>query len=299
MMKDILYKIAYSPQVNYCLRNSLLPVSKLLKKPLISISGKLAVQYNADVQFVLTTNQTCSVTQKIFYKGATAYEFSQFFERIIKKTEVFFDIGANIGYFTVLGAKLNPEVKIYAFEPSVGPLHYLKENVALNGLSNRVEVTGKAVAEIDGTLTFHSVVSKKYPWVKHNLSGSHSLQNNFGSAKQNAYEVPVVSLNKFVSDNGIKQLDLIKMDTECTEHQIIESALPVINSLRPIIICEVHDFIKKEMHEVLGKLENYSLFELSNNQLFPMNSILDEMKFDDAFDYVFCPNEKVDFLLSL
>jgi len=298
-MKDILYKVAYSPAVNYCLRNLLFPFSKLLKKPLISVSGKLNVKYDGNVEFMLLTNQTCSVTQKVFYKGAKNYEFSQFFERIIQKTDVFFDIGANIGYFTVLGAKINPNVKIYAFEPSKGPLHYLQQNVKINGFENRVEVTGKAVAEIDGELTFHSVVSQKYPWVLHNLSGSHSLQNNFGSAKLNAYKVPVVSLNKFVSDKGIIKIDLIKMDTECTEHQIVESAVPLINAMRPIIICEVHDFIKNEMNEVLAKLEDYSLFELSHNKLYAMNSIVDKMKHDDAFDYIFCPKEKVDFLLSV
>ncbi len=298
-MKNIFYKIAYNGTVNKLLRNTLLPLGKKINKTLISVSGILDIKYNDDIQFKLKTNQTCSVTQHIFYKGAENYEFSKFFYRIIQKSDVLFDIGANIGFFSVLGPKINKNLKVYAFEPSIGPLHYLRENIRINNLQDQVIVTGKAVSNIDGTLEFHSVVNSKYPWLEHNLSGSHSLQNNFGVAKVHTYPVQVISLNHFVEEHQITKIDLIKLDTECTEHMIIDDSTDLINKFRPIIISEVYDYVKEDMNKALNKLKDYSVYLLVNNQLHSMDSILSAKHAEDEFDFVFCPNEKKAFIESI
>ena len=216
----ILYKIIYHPTINYILRNFLKLSGKLLLKPIvISVSGKLKVTYEKHL-FFLHTNQTCYVTKEIFYNGAENYEFTTLFEHLIKQSNVFFDVGANIGYFTVLGEKINPLVKIFSFEPSIGPLYYLNKNVKENFLNNTT-IIDKAVSDIDGKLEFYDVINEKYPWLKHNLNGSNSLQNKFGLIKSSSYLVDVTTLQSVITNNDIKQIDLIKLDTECTEHLIL------------------------------------------------------------------------------
>src|SRR5690606_15298527 len=291
-MKNTIYKIAYSPAVNCLLRNTLKPISKVLNKRLISVSGQICLKVK-NAHFKLKTNQTCSATQELFYNGAENYEFTKLFIPLIQKVDNFLDIGANIGYFSVLGAKLNKDLKVYAFEPSIGPLYYLKQNIELNHLQKQVNVIGKAVSDIDGILTFHSVVSKKYPWVVHNLNGSHSLQNYFGKQKEQAYPVEVISLSKFKEEHQLNKIDFIKLDTECTEHLIFKSSLDIINADRPIIVSEIYDEIKHEIEPIFKQMNNYCLFQINQNQLFPMDSILDQVKFKGEANFLFCPEEKL------
>jgi FkbM family methyltransferase len=292
-MKKRIYQIVYTGWVNRIVRTVLLPLTKLTGKRYISVSGRIDVKLKNNVaQFKMDTNQTCSATQELFYNGPENYEFTELFIPLIQKVDTFFDIGANVGYFSLLAAKLNPKVKIYAFEPSIGPLHYLKENIKLNRLDQNVTVVGKAVSDVDGTLTFHSVVSKKYPWINYNLNGSHSLQNSYGLEKQLAYPVEVISLQQFKKAQEIEKVDLIKLDTECTEHLIFESSLELINEDRPIIISELYDVIKPEMHSIILRMENYQLYQINRGQLVKMDSILDEPVFKGEANFLFCPEEK-------
>lgn len=293
-LMKLFYKIIYHPTINYILRNFLKMSSKLLLKSIvISVSGKLKVIYKKHL-FFLHTNQTCYVTKEIFYNGAENYEFTTLFEHLIKQSNVFFDIGANIGYFTVLGEKINPSVKIFSFEPSIGPLYYLNKNVKENFLKN-ITIIDKAVSNVDGELEFYDVINKKYPWLKHNLNGSNSLQNKFGIIKSSSYLVDVTTLQSVITSNDIKQIDLIKLDTECTEHLILESSLDVINKFQPIIICEVYDVIEKEVQECIDKMTDYKLYHyIEATKKLNFISSLNEVT-NDAYNrnFIFCPASKV------
>ncbi|MDT8411455.1 MAG: FkbM family methyltransferase [Vicingaceae bacterium] len=292
---NLFYKIIYHPTINYLLRNFLKMSGKLLLKPIvISVSGKLKVSFKKHL-FFLHTNQTCYVTKEIFYNGAENYEFTMLFEHLIKQSNVFFDIGANIGYFSILGEKINSSVKIIAFEPSLGPLHYLNKNINENKLKN-VTVINKAVSDIDGRLEFYDVINSKYPWVDYNLNGSNSLQNKFGATKSSSYLVDVTTLQSVIKDNEIKQIDLIKLDTECTEHLILQSSLDVINKYKPIIICEVYDVIEKEVQECIDKMTDYKLYHyIEATKKLNLISNLNEVNKDTYNrNFIFCPATTID-----
>ncbi len=69
--------------------------------------------------------------------------------------DVFYDVGANIGVFTLLGASaVGPSGHVYAFEPHVGTVLDLLHNVAANGVADRVSVLSYALHEHSGTLPF-------------------------------------------------------------------------------------------------------------------------------------------------
>jgi FkbM family methyltransferase len=255
-----LYKLIYNPWINRFLRNLVKPIAKLFNSRLpFSVSGTVGLQYEF-VRFCLKTNPTCAVTQSLFMYGAGSYEFTPLFAHLVKDSNVFFDIGANIGYFTVLGEKINPRLDTFSFEPSKGALHYLKLNVAANNLKN-VTVINKAISDQDKTLTFYEVKNPKYPWISHQLSGSHSLQNQFGIQKNDSYPVQATTLSMVVNKYNINQIDLIKLDTECTEHLILASAKNVIERSRPVIITEIYPVIQDKIEEFFSNLEDYNIFQ--------------------------------------
>ena len=286
----LLYRVIYTPWINRILRNLTKPVAKLLRVRLpLSVSGVLRLKYGLTT-FRLATNPTCAVTQELFFNGPSAYEFTPLFAHLAKQSDVFFDIGANIGYFTVLGEKLNPELITLAFEPSKGIQHYLRRNIADNHLQNATAI-GKAVTNQTGNLTFYDVVNPKYPWIKHQLNGSNSLQNQYGATKQLSYPVKVTTLEEVVSTHQINKIDLIKLDTECTEHHILSSGRKIIETYRPVIICEVYAVIEAEMAEIVHSLFNYQIYHYKSKTLFPITNF-SEAKDDANRNFIFCPTEK-------
>lgn len=57
----------------------------------------------------------------------------------LRPGDAFWDIGANVGAYSILAAKLCPDAKVYAFEPFIPTFSHLWENILLNGVSDRVQ----------------------------------------------------------------------------------------------------------------------------------------------------------------
>jgi len=93
--------------------------------------------------------------QIAFYGDFEASQLSLFLGKMRERgCDVFLDIGANIGVYSV-GAQLEGKPKrTIAFEPDQRNMSRLKENLALNGLTSRVEITNKAVSAESGIVSF-------------------------------------------------------------------------------------------------------------------------------------------------
>ncbi len=287
------YKFAYSPKVNSFLRPLSRQIYRLSKKKIIGISGKLNLHYK-HYNFKFYTNQTSSVGQELYYNGPDQYEFTPLFEELIGQSSVFLDIGANIGYFSILGSKINPDCKIFAFEPSKGSLHFLQKNIEVNNCTN-VKIVDRAISNTTGTLTFHEVTNSKYPWIEFNLNGSNSLNESSLKHEHRSYSVEVTTIQKCVEENSIDVIDLIKLDTECTEHWIIKDSIKIINSHLPIIICEIYPVIEKEMEGLIkDKLDKYRMFQYitKNNTLLEINSLSEINTSSPDRNFILCPQSK-------
>ena len=171
----LVYQFIYNPIVNFILRRIckiLLPITGFRLPP----SGIIRINLTGGRSFRMATNQTSYVTKKLYYEGTQAFEYSPIFETLVTKCRTFLDIGANTGYYSLLAATSGP-TKTYAFEPSPGPLHYLKLNVDLNNFSQQIEIIDVALSDRKGTITFYSPVNSKYNLLA-NLGGIGSLIPN-------------------------------------------------------------------------------------------------------------------------
>src|SRR5215217_1038826 len=81
-------------------------------------------------------------------EGATMRAFSE----AVRDGAVVLDIGAHLGYFTVLAAKRGATV--LAFEPNPRTIAHLRRNLALNGVTDDVRVVQRAVGGEPGTASF-------------------------------------------------------------------------------------------------------------------------------------------------
>lgn len=132
----------------------------------------------------------------------------------INTNSVVVDVGANIGYYTLLLAEKCK--KVYAFEPDKECFEILKKNVGENKLKN-VEIYNKAVGN------------------ENNKVGIVRDKKNFGNSRvKKGKEMDCVKL-----DDVIKEpINLIKIDTQGWEPQVIEGTKKIIKRDSPILFLE-------------------------------------------------------------
>lgn len=153
---------------------------------------------------------------------------------MLEGAEVFLDIGANTGLFSILAARIRPHLRVVAIEPNPETAARLRENIALNELESRITVLEAAVAAASGTITLH------VPDGVFALSSTLAPEGHEGSIPgHRAISVKALSLGAIVEAHGVP--GAIKIDAEGHEAAILEDSAAVLAAYQPKILIEVLD----------------------------------------------------------
>ncbi len=273
-MKQLIYRVIYNSNINLILRyfNKLLyPI--LPNKIKLPPSGIMKIQNSNGQKLKIFTNQTNYLTQLIFWNGYESFEYTDIFISLIKKVSTFYDIGANIGYYSLLAEMENSNIKVVGFEPATGPLFYFRENVRLNQFKN-IKIESIALSHKEGEIIFHEIKNKKYSYLEHNLAGESNAGSNTEGRNFVQNKVTTTTLDSYVKNHHNQPIDLIKMDTEGTEHYILENADFVLKQMKPIIICEtLFNTIEKELESIMLKY-GYEFYNHTDEGLIQTKSII-------------------------
>lgn len=156
--------------------------------------------------------------------GTAEPEVVQFFAEYVKPGDTVYDLGANVGYFTLIAAALTgPRGKVVAYEPIPSNVEALRRNVQLNGLAN-VEIVEAAISERDGTAAISFGLSDQ-------------VASLVASRTSGTFTVRTVSLDAEAARVGVPAV--IKCDIEGAEHVAFSRAELALAG-RPALLCEVH-----------------------------------------------------------
>jgi len=294
---QILSQLIYSPKINTILRGILKSIPKLPKKLRLNPSGVLPVSLKNGSKMELLTNQTCYVTTFVYWEGSSAYEFTDIFQDLFPKIKCFLDVGSNIGYYTLMAGKCNPSLEIHAFDPSPGPFSYLQENISLNHIS-KAKAHQLALSDEDGRFSFHIAWNREYPWLKYNsLGGSGHLSHVRENPTLHTVEVEALRLDSFVRREGLKSIDLIKLDVEEAEHLVLAGGAESIRKFRPIIVCEVFstEMLHKIREQILSQEYLAFRFDESDRKLHKEN-LTENSSVKQIENFFFVPEEKTGLL---
>jgi FkbM family methyltransferase len=163
---------------------------------------------------------------------------------MLKPGFVFYDVGANVGFFSVLGARqVTPSGSVYSFEPFLENVRVLRRNIELNGFGN-VEVRPIAVGEKTGS----GYLSPG----KEKTQGRVSADDGGVGLKRVAVEVTTV--DEEVHAGRIAPPDVVKIDIEGGEVAAIRGMLATLKEHRPLLICELHG-TNKAVAELLRSVD--------------------------------------------
>ncbi|WP_019831778.1 FkbM family methyltransferase [Sphingomonas sp. PR090111-T3T-6A] len=144
---------------------------------------------------------------------------------ILKEDSVFVDIGANIGFMSLLASRTIKTGHIHSFEPHPIINTYLEKTIRLNGLQDIITVHRKGVWNVDSTL--------RLAW---DDGGDNPGGSSMAPGWEQGSDVEVVALDNL----NFARCDVIKIDVEGAEIKALEGARETIRRCRPIVMSELH-----------------------------------------------------------
>ena len=206
-------------------------------------------------------------------------------KKFVKKGDNVIDVGAHVGYYTFLMAKMvGNEGKVYSFEPDPENFALLKKGIEANNLKN-VEIIQKAVSNTNSTIKLF-------------LSDTDRATNRIYDAGINdahkIIEVETCSIDNFLHNNKIK-INFIKIDAEGSEQGVIEgmestikknNQLNIMTEFFPFLIEKYGSTPQKYLFEI--KELGYNIYNiLENGTLLEINKV-DTTVFSNVKNY--CTN---------
>ena len=199
------------------------------------------------------------------WKGTFEKDVCGFVCRFLKPNMTFFDIGANLGLYTVIAGKiLNGTGKVHSFEPSQREFDRLAYNVRINDLNN-VKINHLAISDRDGMVELNVCDDIR---AAYNSIGvvTHTEAEGFVCRKEN---VASTTIDSYVLSEKIKKVNLIKIDVEGAESLVLRGAAKLLEiEYAPVLICEFNDNTARGLESTSEELWNilteygYSLYEL-------------------------------------
>lgn len=175
-------------------------------------------------------------------------------QALLRDAGAFFDLGANIGYYSLFAASERPGIPITAFEPSSSTFALLSANAALNG--SRITCENAAVSDTTGTHIFHLPRSP--------MSGT--LEVAFNPSVERTETVKTYRLDDYVAEHPFRGRPLLKVIIEGHEPKFIRGAARLLDEHRPDMIVAVSKPWDDETLDLL-RGRGYSFYQITDRGL--------------------------------
>ena len=176
------------------------------------------------------------IGSQIYWRGSHSEDALAALDHVLEEDSTFFDVGANIGEFTLFAAKRVPGGSVHAFEPGPDQRLRLVANVEANGFRN-VTVRALALGDREGRTTLWVPETAEPDGTINRGKSTTSPSRTEGHA---AVPVPETTLDAYVREVGVRRVDCIKMDVEGSEHAVLRGARDLLDRDRPALLLELN-----------------------------------------------------------
>ena len=256
---NFMYEIYHSKLYEY---KDYLKSNNIIKSINISADNIIfeIILFNTPIRLIAKDREIMSFPLYLFNTMKYEADEMNIITYCIDDNDIVFDIGANIGIYTILLNKLK-KIETYSFEPIPITFNNLTNNIKINNIKCNIYNIG--LSDKNDELTFY---------LNKIESGASSLRN----LKEDNENVELINcqvrkLDDFVKENNINKVDFIKIDIEGSELFAIQGGIYTITYHKPIIFCEMlRKWCKKfdyHPNDIIKLLSNigYSCYAISNN----------------------------------
>ena len=238
---------------------------------------------NKNIKFFTPNQITKWRINTFFSKEPETLEWINNFKK--KNKIIFWDIGANIGLYSIYAALKHVNIEIISFEPSTSNLRVLSRNISINKLENKIKIFQIPL----GNKKNKFLKMKESAFIEgsalHSFGGNYNYKGKKFLSKNN-YKIYGTTINYLLSQKILDIPDYIKIDVDGIEHEILKGANLYLKNLKiKSLLIELNKNFKKQFNtstKVLSK-NNFKL----KNQINSTKSSLEDDEFSNTFNYIF------------
>ncbi len=238
---------------------------------------------NIETKFFVPNELTDWRVKTFFIKEPETLEWIDNFEN--KENLIFWDIGANIGLYSIYNALKNKSSLTISFEPSTSNLRILSRNIHINNLQNKIKILPLPLT------------NKPNNFLKMNEAnfiegGSlNTFGEKFDFEGKNfdinmSYETLGTTINYLIDNKILEIPNYIKIDVDGIEHFILEGANKYLANERiKSLSIEINENFKEQFEKVLNTMQknNFKILQKKHNE----NFIPKDSKYSNVFNYIF------------
>ena len=186
----------------------------------------------------------------------------------IENKTVFWDIGSNIGLYSIYAALNHGNLKVIAFEPSTSNLRVLSRNISINNLENQISICQLPLSQ--NSLNFNKINESDFQeGFSENTFGEDINYEGKKMKVHHSYELLGTSINQLLKDGVLKCPNYMKIDVDGIEHLILKGSLDTLKNANSILIEISDDFYeqKSKCEQILKDLD-FKLISKENSNIF-------------------------------
>ena len=218
-----------------------------------------------------------------FSKEPETLEWIDSFEK--KENLIFWDIGANIGLYSIYNSLKHPKSTTIVFEPSSSNLRVLTRNISINNLEKNIKVVSIPLTNKENI--FQEMNEGQF--VEGGALNSFGEKFDFEGKEFKPtmkYNLLGTTINYFLENSILDIPDYIKIDVDGIEHLILEGGDKFLNDKKvKSLSIEINENFKEQYDKVLNLMNKYEfklLHKKHNDDMFSEQS-----KFNKIFNYIF------------
>lgn len=245
----------------------------------------MILEINNKVRLYFQPNERHGITIALLSAGDIEQFERAHMYSLLNDGDIIFDIGANIGWYSLNYAKSYPNSVIYSFEPVDRNFQTLSKNIKLNGFQN-IHAHSTGFWHTEATLPFYV-----YP----QNTGASSAADLLETDGMQLINCKVNTLDSFVSQSSITKLDFIKCDVEGSELFVFQGGKNSIERFQPIIFSEMlrkwskkFNYHPNDIIKFMNDLGYYS-FEILGENIYSIDTVTEETI---STNYIFLHQDK-------
>lgn len=236
--------------------------------------------------FRLIVRADLDVGHQIYCHGQYEPEESRYLRQEMRAADICIDVGANVGYYTLLMATTASRGFVHAFEPSPLTASLLKTNLLLNDVRN-ADINQEALGDVPGEVEFIVSTDDAYS----------SLLDTGRKPVLGRNRVTMTTLDSYCETRHIERVDCLKVDVEGAEERVIRGAAGLLANQRRkprLVMLELYNPMlskyESSIDQVLALMRsfNYEPFRVKGGRV----AAFSRRDYDTHYNVFFSPGEQ-------
>jgi len=240
---------------------------------------KIKIQ-KKDVKFFVPNKTAKWRVDTLFSKEPETLEWIDKFN----KKKIFWDIGANIGLYSLYAANVHEDIEIISFEPSTSNLRILSRNISINNLSNKIKINQLPLSAHSNTNAIMHEPKFIEGWSMNSFGDSKDYEGKEFISEQK-YSLYGTNIDFYIENKILKVPNYIKIDVDGIEHKILQGAQNCLSDKKLESISIELSENYQEQYQIVIKImkeHNFKLKQKKHAEIFDNNN-----KISKLYNFIF------------